>query len=258
MSLIITIHVEEGIVMASDSRTTFNRQDFSPLPDGKGAIITRDQGVHYSDTTYKTFLAPNNVGISTCGAAAINGKPLTGYVEKFIHESINKDTAISEIPSLLLEHFKRFSPVPDIIFQVAGYLKEETDINQKVYRVFVAANQFEVIDTSSQGAAWNGETEILSRIINSMWTQRKEKNQETGEEIILYDELKAPPIPWNFFSLQAGIDFATYAINTTIETMRFQERLKTVGGPIDILIVKPDGAFWASHKTLHVRGKGTR
>ena len=258
MSLIITIHVEEGIVMASDSRTTFNRQDFSPLPDGKGAIITRDQGVHYSDTTYKTFLAPNNVGISTCGAAAINGKPLTGYVEKFIHESINKDTAISEIPSLLLEHFKRFSPVPDIIFQVAGYLKEETDINQKVYRVFVAANQFEVIDTSSQGAAWNGETEILSRIINSMWTQRKEKNQETGEEIILYDELKAPPIPWNFFSLQDGIDFATYAINTTIETMRFRERLKTVGGPIDILIVKPDGAFWASHKTLHVRGKGTR
>jgi len=258
MSLIITIHVEEGIVMASDSRTTFNRQDFSPLPDGKGAIITRDQGVHYSDTTYKTFLAPNNAGISTCGAASINGKPLTGYVEKFIHESINKDTAISEIPSLLLKHFRSFTPIPDIIFQVAGYSKDEAALNQKVYRIFVVAEHIEELDTSSQGAAWNGETEILSRIINSMWTQRKGKDQKTGEEFVLYDELKAPPIPWNFFSLQDGIDFATYAINTTIETMRFQERLKTVGGPIDILIIKPDGAFWASHKTLHVRGKGKR
>ena len=61
MSLIITIHVGEGIVMASDSRTTFNSQEFSPLPDGKGALITRNQGVHYSDTTYKTFLVVCNI-----------------------------------------------------------------------------------------------------------------------------------------------------------------------------------------------------
>ena len=258
MSLIITIHVEEGIVMASDSRTTFNTQDFSPLPDGKGAIITRNQGVHYSDTTYKTFLAPNDAGISTCGTAAINGKPLTGYVERCIHEFIKKDTDVSEIPLLLLNHFQKYAPIPDIIFQVAGYSKKDASLRQKAYRVFVRPNQIVEIDTSSQGAAWDGEAEILSRIINSLWRQRKIKNENTGEEIVVYDELNAPPIPWNFFSLQDGIDFATYAINTTIETMRFQERLKTVGGPIDILIIKPDGAFWASHKTLHVHGKGKR
>ena len=256
MSLIITIHVEEGIVMASDSRTTFNTQDLSPLPDGKGAIITKNQGVHYSDTTYKTFLASNKIGISTCGDASIDGKPLTGYIEKFIHESIKNETEISEVPKLLLEHFKTYSPVPNIIFHVAGYSKIESSLLQKIYRVFVSTDYIEEIDTSSQGAAWNGETEILSRIISSLWTQRKGKDPKTGEEIVLYDELKAPPIPWNFFSLQDGIDFATYAINTTIETMRFQQRLKTVGGPIDILIIKPNDAFWASHKTLHVRGKG--
>ena len=91
MSLIITIHTNEGILMASDSRTTFNKQDFSPLPDGKGAIITDWQGIHYSDTTYKTFLAPNNVGISTCGAAAINGIPVTGYIEDFLHTKIKAE-----------------------------------------------------------------------------------------------------------------------------------------------------------------------
>lgn len=258
MSLIITIHVGEGIVMASDSRTTFNSQEFSPLPDGKGALITRNQGVHYSDTTYKTFLANNNVGISTCGTASINGQPLAGYVESFMHEKINKETDVCDVPSLLVQFFSVYSPIPDIIFHVAGYSGKENALIQKVYRVFVKSNHIEEIDTSSQGAAWNGETEILSRIINSLWTQRIKKDDKTGEEGILYEELKSPPIPWNFFSLQDGIDFATYAINTTIETMRFQERLKTVGGPIDILIIKPDGTLWVARKTLHVRGKGKR
>lgn len=257
MSLIITIYSGEGIVMASDSRTTFNTQDFNPLPDGKGAIITDRQGVHFSDSTYKTFIANKKIGISTCGAAGIDGKPLTGYIEKFIHDHISEGTDVTDVPSMLLQHFRSFAPIPDIVFQVAGYSSKNGVFSQKIYRVFVLLNQIEEIDTSSQGAVWNGETEILSRIINSVWAQRIAQNDQ-GEAIVLYDEIKAPPIPWNFFSLQDCIEFATYAINTTIETMKFQQRLKTVGGPIDILIIKPDGAFWAARKTLHVPGKGKR
>lgn len=257
MSLIITIYSGEGIVMASDSRTTFNTQDFNPLPDGKGAIITNHQGVHFSDSTYKTFVANKRIGISTCGAAGIDGKPLTGFIESFIHDRITDDTDIADVPAMLLQHFRSFNPIPDIIFQVAGYSSKDSVLTQKLFIVSVVPNQIDELNTSSQGAVWNGETEILSRVINSVWMQRIAQNDQ-GEAIVLYDEIKAPPIPWNFFSLQDCIEFATYAINITIETMRFQQRLKTVGGPIDILIIKPDGAFWAAHKTLHVPGKGKR
>lgn len=251
MSLIITIHSGEGIVMASDSRTTYNSQEKSALPDGKGAIITKHQGIHHSDTTYKTFLAGKNIGISTCGDASINGKPLAGFIENFIHEKINDDTDICAVPTLLLDYFSCFSPIPYIIFHVSGYSSNDGILTQKLFRVFVASKEIMEIDTLFQGAVWNGETEILARIINTVWYQHKEKNEETGIETEKYEERKAPPIPWNFFSLQDGIDFATYAINTTIETMRFQERPKTVGGPIDILIIKPNEAFWVAHKTLH-------
>ena len=243
MSLIITIHTNEGILMASDSRTTFNRQDFSPLPDGKGAIITDRQGVHYSDTTFKTFLAPNNIGISTCGAAAINGKPVAGYIEDFIHKSITEETKISEIPHLIMNEFRSYSPIPDILFHIAGYEEKDNDFSQRFYRVFVASEKTFEIDVGVQGAAWNGESE---RIINPYWT---EDESENGKKT--YTKHPAPPIPWNFFSLQDAIDFAKFAINTTIETMRFQERLKTVGGPIDILVIKPNKAFWIAHKELH-------
>ena len=246
MSLIITVHTNEGIVMSSDSRTTFNKQDFSPLPDGKGAIITNNQGVHYSDTTYKTFLAPNNTGISTCGAAAIDGKPVAGYIEAFINNTITPDTKVSEVASGLLAEFRKFNPIPDITFHVAGYERNEGAVNQRFFRVYVASGRIEEINVSSQGAGWDGEAEILSRIINPYWLEGKSKDGTKR-----YKKVYAPPIPWNFFSLQDAIDFSMYAMNTTIETMRFQERLKTVGRPIDILAIKPTGAFWIQRKELH-------
>lgn len=247
MSLIVTVHTNEGIVMASDSRTTFSRQGMNPLPDGKGTIITQLQGVHYSDTTYKTFLVGKYIGVSTCGAAAINGKPIAGYVEDFINNKVGAETSIQKVSEMILDSFRLYEPIPDIVFHVAGYEQEDNDFVQKFYRVFVANNTIEKIETSSQGAAWNGETEILSRIITPYWqeTISKDGNKE-------YIKQTPPTIPWNFFSLQDAIDFSMYAMNTTIETMRFQERLKTVGGPIDVLAIKPTGSNWIKRKKLHI------
>ncbi len=246
MSLIITVHTNEGIVMSSDSRTTFNKQDFSPLPDGKGTLVTKLQGVHYSDTTYKTFLALNNAGVSTCGAAAIDGKPVAGYIEEFLDNNVKPDTNVTEMANKILEAFRKFVPIPDITFHVAGYERNEGVVNQKFFRVYVASNEVEEMDVASQGAAWNGEAEILSRIINPYWKEFVSKNGTKQ-----YKKQIPPPIPWNFFSLQDAVDFSMYAMNTTIETMRFQERLKTVGKPIDILAIKPTGAFWIQRKELH-------
>jgi hypothetical protein len=68
-------------------------------------------------------------------------------------------------------------------------------------------------------------------------------------------ELKPLPsytIPWQFFTLQDGVDFAVYALRTTIDSLRFQPRPKTVGGPIDVLVLKPDQAFWVQRKQLRV------
>ena len=74
MSFIIAIQVREGFVMASDSRITFTSTE-SPA-NGQQVVKL---GTHISDTTYKTFLTPSNVGISTCGDASLNNQPLTGY-----------------------------------------------------------------------------------------------------------------------------------------------------------------------------------
>lgn len=51
--------------------------------------------------------------------------------------------------------------------------------------------------------------------------------------------------------LQDAIDFSFFVIKTTIDTIRFQARPKTVGGPIDILVLTPDYAKWIQKKELH-------
>ena len=50
--------------------------------------------------------------------------------------------------------------------------------------------------------------------------------------------------------LQDAIDFAVYAIQTTTDTMRFQARPKTVGGPIDVLLITVDGAKFIRRKEI--------
>lgn len=122
MSLIITVHTNEGIVMASDSRTTHSAHYEAPSPDGKAMVITNNQGVHYSDTTDKTFLAPNSVGISTCGDADIGGKPLSVYIEDFLQTRIYTNTTVTDTAKQILEYFRSFKPAVLSLFLISFFI----------------------------------------------------------------------------------------------------------------------------------------
>jgi len=67
-----------------------------------------------------------------------------------------------------------------------------------------------------------------------------------------YQALPHFVIPFQFFTLQDAIDFSVYAIQTTIDTIKFQPRAKTVGGPIDVLVIKPTECIWVSRKQLKI------
>ena len=84
MSFIIAVHVNEGMVLASDRRTTYTN-----TWETEGKVIERI-GVHTTDTTDKTFICPNGAGISTCGAAALLGKPITGFIQEMIRTKIGE------------------------------------------------------------------------------------------------------------------------------------------------------------------------
>lgn len=238
MSLIITLFVREGIVMASDSRLTLdNRQQ-----NGPNETITLAVG--QSDSNYKTFLLPNDVGISTAGAASINGMPIGGFIESFVSDVVmTKSLEVDEVATELLSYFRALQPPTATEFQVAGYKKAGNTREQQVWSVSVSSNTVtQSNQVGNQGALWNGEADILARLIQPL------AQLDAGGQIL--QKLPEYALPWHFMTLQDAIDFATYAIRTTIESMRFQVRPKTVGGPIDVLLIKPAGSAWIQRKDL--------
>ena len=63
----------------------------------------------------------------------------------------------------------------------------------------------------------------------------------------------AANVQWGLFTMQDAIDFAQYAVDVTIKSMHYSNLVETVGGPIDILVIKPEKAFWIQHKELHAQ-----
>jgi hypothetical protein len=237
MSLVITLNVREGIVMASDSRITLNRTLGAP-PNQTVAL-----SVGQSDSNYKTFLTSDGVGISTFGDASINGVPLSGFIDSFINDIANpKKLAVDVLPGELLTYFAAMQPQPATQFHVAGYKKVQGTTEQHVWTVSVATANTQRVNVGDQGIAWGGEIDILTRLIQQVATLDA---AGTIENVLPYH-----PIPWGFFTLQDAIDFSTFALRSTIDAMKFQPRPKTVGGPIDILAIKPSEAFWVQHKEL--------
>jgi hypothetical protein len=51
--------------------------------------------------------------------------------------------------------------------------------------------------------------------------------------------------------IQDAIDYAVHLIRTTIDTLRFEPRYPSVGGPIDVLVLTPGGMQWVQRKELH-------
>ncbi len=227
--------------MASDSRLTFTNTN-----DVNGQKVV-NFGVSQSDTSYKTFLSKGNIGISTCGTATIKGIPISGYVESFLTEKVPTNADIDSVPQLLLDYFRATPEIVAAIFHVAGYKSENNRRIQKVWRVFPAESVIHEVVPKQQltGALWNGEQDVLTRLLNHKIHFQNDQGK--------FDLMASFGIPWEMLTLQDMIDFAVYGIRTTADTMRFQLRAKTVGGPIDVLVIKPTEAFWISRKTLQKR-----
>lgn len=234
MSFIITIHVGEGFVMASDSRITFTTTEQST--DGPRIVKL---GTHISDTTYKTFLTPANVGISTCGDASLNNQPLTGYIESYINS--HQHESVDEIKDSIRSYFRNLKQDLNTTFLIAGYIKENDNYLARCYKVNIAEDS--VMDYSTKSAVWDGVIDVMSRLTTTLYLKKQDDS---------YVEFPKKDILWQYFTLQDAIDFARYAVQVTIDTMRFQETVKTVGGPVDILVIRPlpDGGKWISRKEL--------
>lgn len=269
MSLIVTVSTKEGLVMAGDSRTTLSK----PITSNVGVV--GHQHLALSDTAYKIFRFNRNIGIAICGGAHVSGLSMSSHIEN-LRLQTKDDVTVDILCEKLRDFFLAMSDCPEICFHVAGYdIVNDQKIQNNKKLILGGTRKLKIKkDLCYIGVAWDGETSVMSRLMKAGYmvgsgnarrldeitiSSRNEKGQVITET--LQDRIIIPgfspwhadlDVAWEFFTLQDGIDFATYAIKTTIDTMRFQSVPKTVGGPIDILVIKPDeGTKWIARKELH-------
>src|SRR5436305_666010 len=105
MTLIVTLYVREGIVMASDSRVT-NKV----FPPGTTIVpgVTIIEAFPYipTDAVYKTYLIKDRVGISVFGAADIAGVPISGYLDSSVRTHQRDTGTIQQIAAALVQEFR--------------------------------------------------------------------------------------------------------------------------------------------------------
>jgi hypothetical protein len=239
MSFVITLWVHGGIVMASDSRLTLN----TTVPGSGDPTV--QVAVTQTDTNYKTFLTSGDVGVTTFGDGAIQDVPISAHIESVLSEELSTGTDdVDAVAKKLLAYFQTFSGPPKVGFHVAGYVTEARKRVPHVWSIDVFAGT--MVQRNTPGihyAMWDGEFDVFNRL--ALPVAHLDENGNIAFKPMSY------PVHISYFTVQDAIDYALYAVRVTIDTIRFQARAKTVGGPVDILVLRPTGAQWIQRKELH-------
>lgn len=244
MSFVVTVYVPEGIVIASDSRQSITIE----RETSEGKKLPPVETIA-SDFTYKVFLLrEQRAGIATYGNTLLGGVQMESHIKRLEEERLKSDDTVDRVADKLMGYFRERFPQSDTAFHVVGFKKEGGASIPHVYVCHIAKNEKNRVnfDVNAKkvryGCSWGGQADIISAILRPHQTIGPDNKPSPAPQF---------PIIWDSMNLQDAIDFAIYAVRTTIDTIRFQARPKNVGGDIDVLLLSPEDARWVQRKDLH-------
>lgn len=251
MSLIVSLRVPDGLVVAADSMSMsqniveFVAQDQSVK---KARIKLPSLQIPFSASSYtqKIFPVFGKYAISSYGGGVINERSIYYHVKNF--EAITKDRKPNTLAGLKDKFIKYIeaevavqfpgykNKAPDQWFAVAFHFNSFQKKNKKqvgvTYQVKIKKEN-EIKKFDGIGCTVGGEIKVAQQL----W--------ELGEET---PQLK---FKYALFSLQDAVDFCEYLIGTTSTFQRFANDVANVGGEIDIALITPFHGFqWIKQKKL--------
>ena len=259
MTLIVSLRIPDGIVIAGDSLSTMTGQGqleattgvICPKCNHQHEIQQRLQIPSAPATTFsyaqKVFPFCGKFGVGTFGVGLLAGKSIYFAMRLFEQKLKEEETSFNGVTevaakigdffhSLLNEQLKPENTSVDALpqnqsplgFQVVGY----DDTNPKTVEVFVG-REVHCRDRNELGCTYSGSGEM----VQAVWGLHKTHPESQP--------------PYHVFSLQDAIDYAEFLIRTTIAHQRFSQTIPNVGGDIDIALVTPfDGFQWIRQKPL--------
>jgi hypothetical protein len=235
MSLVVTVYVPSGIVMAADSRMTVLRSE----DHEEGGQKTRvQQQLVLSDSAYKVVeLGKVGAGISVYDSGIIDNQPVESQIYRFEEEALGEGDDVAAVASKFLAYFRANHASTPVGFHVAGYRREgKASVPHVLVGHTTREPEIRCVNATEQGVLQYGVV-------------------RAGDVLVANRLIDQQHLPlFAAMPLQDAIDYAVHLIRTTIDTLRFEPRFPSVGGPIDILVIRPDGIEWVQRKEL--RGEG--
>ena len=267
MTIAISMKVNDGIVLATDSASTM----ISVRDDGKANVV------NIYDNTNKIFNLRKgfHIGAITWGIGSIGPLSISTLAKDF-RETITfgefaidendytiKDVSESFKEFMFTKYEESFKDIPneykpDLGFMIVGYsadqpLAEEYTIN---ISKGVCNGPTEIRGQNLTGVTWNGVIEPIFRmykgrssLLNTV-LEEAELDDETIDNIINLCETKLQvPMVSPAMPIQDAIDFAIFLADTTAKFSKFAPGPSTVGGPIEVAtITKYEGFKWIKRK----------
>jgi hypothetical protein len=260
MTVIVSVKINDGIVLASDSAATF----------GTGQIY------HHAEKIVN-LVKGVPIGVMVTGAGGIESESITTILKDLRRRLSGKDNEYSDWKLDTDKYTVQY-----VAMKVADILKEKSsaDTSMKLriagyssgrplpelWDLTIHQGQFHdmvcVRDEDGWGVNWDGDYEALNRLILGFPTNFMQVVQNLGipEQRLgdadnvtseLYNHMALPSMP-----IHDAIDLARYLVETAIGFVRFSvfRQPKTVGGPIEIAaITKHEGFKWIQRKHFYKR-----
>ena len=240
MTLIVSVRIPDGIVIAGDSLLTVKEK-------GQSTAATYSQA-------QKLFPFCGQYGVGIYGAGIVANESVSVAMRLLEQDLKEKETSlegVTEIAQKIGNHFHNLlkeqlvtenksldtlQPEQFVYgFHVVGY----DDTYPTTVEIHVGKNVHSKV-RKEFGCTFTGNGEIVQKI----WELYKTRPEDQ------------PLYP--FFPLQEAIDYAEFLIQTTIIHQRFSRKIPNVGGDIDIGIVTYlDGFQWIRQKPINHILKGS-
>jgi hypothetical protein len=256
MSLAVTVICPEGVVVATDSRVTLSYY-LDPKADEK--IIV--QSNFDNATKLLTLKKPHNfVAISTVGAGTIGDRTIHGFGAEF-QETLGDKRLKIKTYAEKLEKF--YQTQWDSVEHEESDSGIEGELYGELYLVNVpkpkgGSKPTLQIAQGSFNVAWNGDVSLVTRLVNGMDPVLVYRIDNAGfdKEVVdkissIVTSLPGSVYPISTYALQDSINLARFLINSTVQGQNLLQTQRTVGGNIDICIIKSeDGCSYISKKEL--------
>ena len=266
MTIVVSVRVNDGIVLAADSATSF--------VNAEGVVIKVYNNANKIFNLVKVW----PIGAMTYGAGSIGSASIATLSKDFrillspgspdhnylLNQGTYTVREVAEKAKRFLFEDRYRAAYPDGVpnygmgYRICGYSAGAT--LPEAWEIYIHENECTEptpsYDDDSFGPRWAGETEALDRIVLGIGSRAREALIDMGvpeadapgvvTELIrrLSAQLWLPAMP-----IQDAIDLAFFLADTAARFAQFTLRAETVGGPIEVAtITKHEGFKWVKRK----------